>query len=363
MEKYVSLSLLNCINGTFPDLTTNWETNSTLPKRDPEIEDIDLTSIIAKNKEVFIKCIVETTEYYIGTSGWYNWRSQNQKGIPASKQFDHYAEIFNAIELDNTFYTNPRPSTFEKWKLNYPKMNFIVKANKYITHIKMMENPEIWWPKTWELYKILKPRLGPILFQMKKEYIFNKENLIKLIKFANIIEEDVPIAIEFRSKTWDPKNEYIQDLFHTSNWGWVVTHIEKEEDLDDGWCMDLETALEINQSFLYIRLHGTKEYHEEMDYISDMMTEAHNQGLPAYAFFNNTEGGASYDAQLLQNMLYLTDTDTDKCDICGNEGPLKFWKDMNICEECENYDFELGNDSTIGEYDHENLFNDPWDIL
>ena len=82
----------------------------------------------------------------IGTSGWHydHWKQLFYPSkLPKSKWFEHYSKHFDTVEINNTFYQLPKQETFKNWCTQAPK-NFLytVKANRYITHIKRLKEPE-----------------------------------------------------------------------------------------------------------------------------------------------------------------------------------------------------------------------------
>ena len=55
--------------------------------------------------------------FLIGTSGWQyrHWRGRlYEQGLPTDRWFERYAEAFDTVELNVTFYRQPRPSVFSR---------------------------------------------------------------------------------------------------------------------------------------------------------------------------------------------------------------------------------------------------------
>ena len=75
----------------------------------------------------------------IGTSGWYydHWKELFYPvGLAKSKWFEYYAQYFDTVEINNTFYHLPKEQTLQRWHDIVPKdFLYAVKANRYITHI------------------------------------------------------------------------------------------------------------------------------------------------------------------------------------------------------------------------------------
>ena len=75
----------------------------------------------------------------IGTSGWYydHWKERfYPPDLPRSRWLEYYAEHFNTVEINNTFYHLPKEQTVQRWYELAPKgFLYAVKASRYITHI------------------------------------------------------------------------------------------------------------------------------------------------------------------------------------------------------------------------------------
>lgn len=71
---------------------------------------------------------------YLGTSGW-NYKQ--------SRWLEFYAERFQTVELNNSFYRLPKPEQFASWRTRSPRdFVFTVKMSRFLTHIKRLQEPE-----------------------------------------------------------------------------------------------------------------------------------------------------------------------------------------------------------------------------
>ena len=72
----------------------------------------------------------------IGCSGWNykHWRELfYPKGLPASRWFAFYAEHFDTVEINNSFYRLPKAETFDAWREQAPPgFRYAVKANRFL---------------------------------------------------------------------------------------------------------------------------------------------------------------------------------------------------------------------------------------
>ena len=76
----------------------------------------------------------------VGTSGWSykDWRGiVYPEGLPSRNWFVHYAQLFDTVELNNTFYQLPNESSFDTWRTSTPQnFLFAVKGSRFITHME-----------------------------------------------------------------------------------------------------------------------------------------------------------------------------------------------------------------------------------
>ncbi len=142
-------------------------------------------------------------EIRIGTSGWVypHWKGvYYPEDIPQRDWFGHYVRDFDTVEINNTFYRLPKPETFEHWREVAPQ-NFLYtfKANRYITHIKRLLDPEASLKKFLERTNLAAESLGPILFQLPPRW---KADVERLEKFLPALPKDLVKVFEFRDDSW-----------------------------------------------------------------------------------------------------------------------------------------------------------------
>src|SRR2546430_3044487 len=78
----------------------------------------------------------------IGCSGWSypHWRKRfYPEKMPAREHFAFYAQHFDTVELNNSFYRQPPRERFETWREQAPPgFLFAVKGSRYVTHFKRL---------------------------------------------------------------------------------------------------------------------------------------------------------------------------------------------------------------------------------
>src|SRR5690348_5891495 len=116
----------------------------------------------------------------IGVSGWrYTpWRGNfYPKGLAQARELAYASRAFNSIELNGSFYSLQRPSSYACWAADTPPgFEFAVKGGRYITHMLKLRNIETALANfiASGLFE-LGEKLGPILWQFPPMLGFNKQ--------------------------------------------------------------------------------------------------------------------------------------------------------------------------------------------
>ncbi len=139
----------------------------------------------------------------VGTSGfdYKDWRgSFYPRFIKSGDRLAFYAEHFDTVELNVTFYRMPAASAFRGWRDAVPDgFVFAVKASRYLTHIRRLVDPEQPVEFLMERAGELGVRLGPILLQLPPSLGIDLERLERTLEAFG---RDVRVAVEPRHKSW-----------------------------------------------------------------------------------------------------------------------------------------------------------------
>ncbi len=140
---------------------------------------------------------------YIGTSGWQyrHWRDTfYPQGVAQSRWLEFYAERFQIVELNNSFYRLPNPETFVKWHERTPE-DFImaVKMSRFLTHIKKLKEPEEPLERFFRHARKLGSKLGPVLLQLPPTLRSDDPALERVLE---LWPPNVRVAVEPRHETW-----------------------------------------------------------------------------------------------------------------------------------------------------------------
>jgi uncharacterized protein YecE (DUF72 family) len=181
---------------------------------------------------------------HIGTSGWHykHWVGPfYPEGLRPPQMLRWYAERFDTVEINNSFYRLPPSSAFETWcRETNPKFCFAVKASRYITHNKKLTDPESANEKFISLVERLEKRLGPILFQLPPSWKLNAD---RLDAFLSTLPRTHRYAFEFRNPTWNVPAVY--EVLRRHNAAFCIYELA-----------GFQSPIEITANFTYIRLHG-----------------------------------------------------------------------------------------------------------
>jgi uncharacterized protein YecE (DUF72 family) len=184
----------------------------------------------------------------IGCSGWNyaHWRNGvfYPPRLPASRWLEHYAEHFNTVEVNATFYRLPRREAVAKWVEQTPAgFSFAVKASRYLTHVKRLLDLGPGLDRFYERIEPLlrTPKMGPILWQLPPTYKRDDERLANAL--ASLPKEQRH-CFEFRHPSWfveetyallrkhrvalvigdHPRVNEFQTHVHTAGWTFVRFH-------------------------------------------------------------------------------------------------------------------------------------------
>ena len=139
----------------------------------------------------------------VGTSGYSykEWKGHfYPEDLPAAKMLEFYAERFDSVEINNTFYRMPEATTLAKWATQVPEgFTFVLKAPQRITHQKRLAGTSDDVAALFEAAASLGPKLGPVLFQLPP---YSRKDAPKLRAFLQNLPQDKKVAFEFRHMSW-----------------------------------------------------------------------------------------------------------------------------------------------------------------
>ena len=152
----------------------------------------------------------ERAPIHLGTSaftasGWAGtFYPENAK--PA-EYLTYYAEQFDTVEVDSTFYRAPSESTVRGWYQKTPaNFVFAAKVPQEITHEKVLVDCTAELNRFLGAMDQLREKLGPLLFQFpyfnRAKFKSGAEFLALLEPFLETLPRGYRFAVEIRNKAW-----------------------------------------------------------------------------------------------------------------------------------------------------------------
>ncbi|GLY19394.1 hypothetical protein Kisp01_64080 [Kineosporia sp. NBRC 101677] len=118
----------------------------------------------------------------IGISGWRYppWRGTfYPKGLTQARELEYAAQRLNSIEINGSFYSLQRPSSYRQWAAQTPDdFVFTLKGSRFITHMKRLKDIDT--PLATFLASgvlALGPKLGPMLWQLPPTMPYERDVL------------------------------------------------------------------------------------------------------------------------------------------------------------------------------------------
>jgi uncharacterized protein YecE (DUF72 family) len=218
----------------------------------------------------------------IGTSGYHydHWRGVvYPEDLPKTKWFSHYAQQFDTVEINNTFYRLPESKTFDAWRKQAPKeFCYALKFSRYGSHIVRLKKPKSTIRRFLKRADRLREFLGPILVQLPPNW---KTDPDRLAGFLAAAPKNYRWAVEFRDRRWLCEEVFVILQEHDCA---LCIH----DMLDDHPRL-------VTTGWVYLRFHGTRysgSYSaEKLKAEARWIKQQLAAGKDVFAYFNNDAQG------------------------------------------------------------------------
>ena len=225
------------------------------------------------------------TEIRVGCSGWNypHWRERvYPKGLPQRRWLEHYATLFDTVEINTTFYRLPNVSAVQGWvEQSPPGFLFAVKASRYLTHIRRLTDLDGGIHRFYErIEPLLRSRkLGPVLWQLPPTFKRDDDRL----RAALAALPDGRHCFEFRETSW-----YTDDVYELLREQGVALVIPDSPRYPF-------RALELTAGWTFVRFHrgsrgrGGNYSERELEEWAERIAAWRDAGADVYAYFNNDQ--------------------------------------------------------------------------
>jgi uncharacterized protein YecE (DUF72 family) len=239
----------------------------------------------------------------VGTSGYMygHWRGVlYPPGLARADWLARYAESFDTVELNGTFYGLPARDTVRRWRERVPgDFLFAAKMSRYGTHLKRLREPAGWLTRFFDALEPLGSQLGPVLIQLPPRW---RRDLGRLTDVLAALPGERRFAMEFRDPDW--LHESVFDALRARDIALCIHDLVE----DHPWV--------VTADWTYLRFHGpsrvrryTGRYSAQaLMTAAQWMGEQARSGRDVYAYFDNdTAGAAVKDARRLLRYLAAAD--------------------------------------------------------
>ena len=153
--------------------------------------------------------------YYLGCPSWSEaaWRDGLYQGVRNSAGYlSRYAQVFNAVEGNTTFYANPSEKTVARWVQQMPgDFRFCAKIPRQISHSDELRDQLDAAQAFAQLLAPLGARVAPYWLQLPAS--FGPSRLAELLAFLDAWTA-APIAVELRHPQFFDKSDAERRLNH-----------------------------------------------------------------------------------------------------------------------------------------------------
>jgi uncharacterized protein YecE (DUF72 family) len=239
-------------------------------------------------------------EVRVGCSGWSyrHWVGRFYPAdVPASRRFAHYAERFDTVELNTTFYRLPTVSAVQGWaEAAPPGFVYALKLGAFGSHRMKLADATSWLPNHLDRATRLGASLGPTVVQLPPRWRRDEGRLDEFLQAT--AGSGLRWAVELREPSWVHDAVFAVLEEHRAA---LVLH-----DL-------LELPWLCTTAWTYLRFHGpdaaARPYQgaygrRRLHRWADRLRPWLEDGRDVYAYFNNDQDAhAVRDACILRDLL------------------------------------------------------------
>ena len=267
----------------------------------------------------------------VGVSGWRypSWRGDfYPKGLPQRLELTYAAERMTSVEVNGSFYSLQRPSSYAAWRAAVPTdVVFAVKGGRFITHMKALRDVETPLANFFASGVLaLGAQLGPVLWQLPERLAYDADRVSAFFDLLpRTTGEAARLAEAHDDKLAEDRALTTCDVDMPLRHALEPRHPSFDSAEARALCSEHGVAVVIADSagrwpvmhdatsdFRYVRLHGETELYASgyTDLSLDRWAEACrgwlDEGHDVHVYFDNdAKGHAPHDAVRLVRRLGL----------------------------------------------------------
>lgn len=212
----------------------------------------------------------------IGVSGW---RYKGWRGVfypprlPQRQELAFAAKTFNTVEINGTFYSLQRPTSFKAWAAETPDdFVFAVKGSRFITHMKKLRDIDTALANLLASGLLaLGTKTGPILWQFSPQMSFDLERFTAFFRLLprNTVEaarlaegcDDRMLGRSLLTTEIDLPLRHAVEIRHKSfcTPGFIDLLREHDIGLVAADTVEWPLLFDVTSTFVYVRLHGSEQ--------------------------------------------------------------------------------------------------------
>lgn len=235
------------------------------------------------------------TTVRIGTAGWALPKALRKSRSASKPVLTQYAKLFDAVEINSSFYRPHRRSTYERWSASVPELfRFSVKLPRIITHELGLLRCQSETLSFVQRSAGLEEKLAVLLVQLPASRTFVQSIAGAFFKMLRQ-ETSAHIVCEARSPSWfvDAATAVLE--------AYRVTRVVVDP-VPPGCAFSTQAQ----PRFAYFRLHGSPRVYYSpysVGYLQSLGAAA-GAAAESWCIFDNTAAGAAWsDATLLQRII------------------------------------------------------------
>jgi uncharacterized protein YecE (DUF72 family) len=224
---------------------------------------------------------------FIGTSGYSytHWKgSFYPKGLAQKNWLAFYAEHYDTVEINATFYRYFAQTVFARWCQETPdNFRFTLKVPKQITHLKRLIDIDDDLARFIDSIQDLRSKLALFLWQFPYSLKCDEPAKAAFVSLLQRLSNDIKHVFEFRHKSWF--NDEIYGLLNRHKAGFVINDSNR-----------FPAAEMVTGQLAYVRFHGPEKLYaspystEALRLWAEKMRRWLDHG-DVYGYFNNDLGG------------------------------------------------------------------------